>query len=191
MSQSFFKEGLDKCFISGYGSFNFISCYLFFKNWLDSLQIWKIVIVGRLKSFNNYWFMDFEVIVQDIEVIMNLVLNELWELEWQSSVKYIFDVVLDILEFFKIFLVVVFMLEFFSFMYIQFFKDFEFVFQCSVSIVGDIVCVFWFVKFVKMVVLVKLLVIWFKFIVFFKINVISFGVNLLIFLQFIDKFCIV
>ncbi|PNJ00425.1 SRGAP2 isoform 3, partial [Pan troglodytes] len=98
MSQSLPKEGPDKCSISGHGSLNSISRHSSLKNRLDSPQIRKTATAGRSKSFNNHRPMDPEVIAQDIEATMNSALNELRELERQSSVKHTPDVVLDTLE---------------------------------------------------------------------------------------------
>ncbi|KFP80243.1 SLIT-ROBO Rho GTPase-activating protein 2, partial [Acanthisitta chloris] len=88
MSQSLPKEVPDKCSISGHGSLNSISRHSSLKNRMDSPQIRKAVTAGRSKSFNNHRPMDPEVIAQDIEATMNSALNELRELERQSSVKH-------------------------------------------------------------------------------------------------------
>ncbi|XP_009073119.1 PREDICTED: SLIT-ROBO Rho GTPase-activating protein 2 isoform X1 [Acanthisitta chloris] len=150
MSQSLPKEVPDKCSISGHGSLNSISRHSSLKNRMDSPQIRKAVTAGRSKSFNNHRPMDPEVIAQDIEATMNSALNELRELERQSSVKHTPDVVLDTLEPLKTSPVVAPTSEPSSPLHTQILKDTEPPFQRSASTAGDIPCTFRPVKSVKM-----------------------------------------
>ncbi|XP_037740749.1 SLIT-ROBO Rho GTPase-activating protein 2 isoform X1 [Chelonia mydas] len=155
MSQSLPKEVPDKCSISGHGSLNSISRHSSLKNRIDSPQIRKTVTAGRSKSFNNHRPMDPEVIAQDIEATMNTALNELRELERQSSVKHTPDVVLDTLEPLKTSPVVAPTSEPSSPLHTQLLKDSEPAFQRSASTAGDIPCAFRPVKSVKMAAQVK------------------------------------
>ncbi|NWS97003.1 SRGP2 protein, partial [Mionectes macconnelli] len=155
MSQSLPKEVPDKCSISGHGSLNSISRHSSLKNRIDSPQIRKTVTAGRSKSFNNHRPMDPEVIAQDIEATMNSALNELRELERQSSVKHTPDVVLDTLEPLKTSPVVAPTSEPSSPLHTQLLKDSEPPFQRSASTAGDIPCTFRPVKSVKMASQVK------------------------------------
>uniref|UniRef100_A0A8C3KXX2 SLIT-ROBO Rho GTPase-activating protein 2 n=1 Tax=Chrysolophus pictus TaxID=9089 RepID=A0A8C3KXX2_CHRPC len=155
MSQSLPKEVPDKCSISGHGSLNSISRHSSLKNRIDSPQIRKTVTAGRSKSFNNHRPMDPEVIAQDIEATMNSALNELRELERQSSVKHTPDVVLDTLEPLKTSPVVAPTSEPSSPLHTQILKDTEPAFQRSASTAGDIPCTFRPVKSVKMATQVK------------------------------------
>lgn len=155
MSQSLPKEVPDKCSSSGHGSLNSISRHSSLKNRIDSPQIRKTVTAGRSKSFNNHRPMDPEVIAQDIEATMNTALNELRELERQSSVKHTPDVVLDTLEPLKTSPVVAPTSEPSSPLHTQILKDSEPAFQRSASTAGDIPCAFRPVKSVKMAVQVK------------------------------------
>ncbi|NWU83684.1 SRGP2 protein, partial [Onychorhynchus coronatus] len=155
MSQSLPKEVPDKCSISGHGSLNSISRHSSLKNRIDSPQIRKTVTAGRSKSFNNHRPMDPEVIAQDIEATMNSALNELRELERQSSVKHTPDVVLDTLEPLKTSPVVAPTSEPSSPLHTQLLKDSEPPFQRSASTAGDIPCTFRPVKSVKMATQVK------------------------------------
>ncbi|NWI93245.1 SRGP2 protein, partial [Pitta sordida] len=155
MSQSLPKEVPDKCSISGHGSLNSISRHSSLKNRIDSPQIRKAVTAGRSKSFNNHRPMDPEVIAQDIEATMNSALNELRELERQSSVKHTPDVVLDTLEPLKTSPVVAPTSEPSSPLHTQILKDTEPPFQRSASTAGDIPCTFRPVKSVKMATQVK------------------------------------
>ncbi|XP_051664500.1 SLIT-ROBO Rho GTPase-activating protein 2 [Manacus candei] len=155
MSQSLPKEVPDKCSISGHGSLNSISRHSSLKNRIDSPQIRKTVTAGRSKSFNNHRPMDPEVIAQDIEATMNSALNELRELERQSSVKHTPDVVLDTLEPLKTSPVVAPTSEPSSPLHTQLLKDSEPPFQRSASTAGDIPCTFRPVKSVKMTTQVK------------------------------------
>ncbi|NXW57536.1 SRGP2 protein, partial [Eurystomus gularis] len=155
MSQSLPKEVPDKCSISGHGSLNSISRHSSLKNRIDSPQIRKTVTAGRSKSFNNHRPMDPEVIAQDIEATMNSALNELRELERQSSVKHTPDVVLDTLEPLKTSPVVAPTSEPSSPLHTQILKDTEPAFQRSASTAGDIPCTFRPVKSVKMASQVK------------------------------------
>ncbi|NXK34316.1 SRGP2 protein, partial [Piprites chloris] len=155
MSQSLPKEVPDKCSISGHGSLNSISRHSSLKNRIDSPQIRKTVTAGRSKSFNNHRPMDPEVIAQDIEATMNSALNELRELERQSSVKHTPDVVLDTLEPLKTSPVVAPTSEPSSPLHAQLLKDSEPPFQRSASTAGDIPCTFRPVKSVKMATQVK------------------------------------
>ncbi|NWZ85977.1 SRGP2 protein, partial [Poecile atricapillus] len=155
MSQSLPKEVPDKCSISGHGSLNSISRHSSLKSRMDSPQIRKAVTAGRSKSFNNHRPMDPEVIAQDIEATMNSALNELRELERQSSVKHTPDVVLDTLEPLKTSPVVAPTSEPSSPLHTQLLKDAEPPFQRSASTAGDIPCTFRPVKSVKMATQVK------------------------------------
>ncbi|NXN86238.1 SRGP2 protein, partial [Bombycilla garrulus] len=155
MSQSLPKEVPDKCSISGHGSLNSISRHSSLKSRMDSPQIRKAVTAGRSKSFNNHRPMDPEVIAQDIEATMNSALNELRELERQSSVKHTPDVVLDTLEPLKTSPVVAPTSEPSSPLHTQLLKDSEPPFQRSASTAGDIPCTFRPVKSVKMATQVK------------------------------------
>ncbi|NWR54154.1 SRGP2 protein, partial [Bucorvus abyssinicus] len=155
MSQSLPKEVPDKCSVSGHGSLNSISRHSSLKNRIESPQIRKTVTAGRSKSFNNHRPMDPEVIAQDIEATMNSALNELRELERQSSVKHTPDVVLDTLEPLKTSPVVAPTSEPSSPLHTQILKDTEPAFQRSASTAGDIPCTFRPVKSVKMATQVK------------------------------------
>ncbi|NXD02139.1 SRGP2 protein, partial [Certhia familiaris] len=155
LSQSLPKEVPDKCSISGHGSLNSISRHSSLKSRLDSPQIRKAVTAGRSKSFNNHRPMDPEVIAQDIEATMNSALNELRELERQSSVKHTPDVVLDTLEPLKTSPVVAPTSEPSSPLHTQLLKDSEPPFQRSASTAGDIPCTFRPVKSLKVATQVK------------------------------------
>uniref|UniRef100_A0A672V4D4 SLIT-ROBO Rho GTPase-activating protein 1 n=1 Tax=Strigops habroptila TaxID=2489341 RepID=A0A672V4D4_STRHB len=93
--------------------------------------------------------------LQDIEATMNSALNELRELERQSSVKHTPDVVLDTLEPLKTSPVVAPTSEPSSPLHTQILKDTEPAFQRSASTAGDIPCTFRPVKSVKMATQVK------------------------------------
>ncbi|XP_074833336.1 SLIT-ROBO Rho GTPase-activating protein 2 isoform X2 [Carettochelys insculpta] len=155
MSQSLPKEVPDKCSGSGHGSLNSISRHSSLKNRIDSPQIRKTMTASRSKSFNNHRPMDPEVIAQDIEATMNTALNELRELERQSSVKHTPDVVLDTLEPLKTSPVVAPTSEPSSPLHTQILKDSEPAFQRSASTAGDSPCAFRPVKSVKMAAQVK------------------------------------
>ncbi|XP_054032361.1 SLIT-ROBO Rho GTPase-activating protein 2 isoform X1 [Dryobates pubescens] len=155
ISQSLPKEVPDKCSISGHGSLNSISRHSSLKNRMESPQIRKAVTAGRSKSFNNHRPMDPEVIAQDIEATMNSALNELRELERQSSVKHAPDVVLDTLEPLKTSPAVAPTSEPSSPLHTQLLKEAEPAFQRSASTAGDIPCTFRPVKSVKMAAQVK------------------------------------
>ncbi|XP_071434515.1 SLIT-ROBO Rho GTPase-activating protein 2 isoform X2 [Pithys albifrons albifrons] len=155
LSQSLPKDVPDKCSISGHGSLNSISRHSSLKNRMDSPQIRKTVTAGRSKSFNNHRPMDPEVIAQDIEATMNSALNELRELERQSSVKHTPDVVLDTLEPLKTSPVVAPTSEPSSPLHTQLLKDTEPPFQRSASTAGDIPCTFRPVKALKVAAQVK------------------------------------
>uniref|UniRef100_A0A2K6PFV9 SLIT-ROBO Rho GTPase-activating protein 2 n=1 Tax=Rhinopithecus roxellana TaxID=61622 RepID=A0A2K6PFV9_RHIRO len=191
MSQSLPKEGPDKCSISGHGSLNSISRHSSLKNRLDSPQIRKTATAGRSKSFNNHRPVDPEVIAQDIEATMNSALNELRELERQSSVKHTPDVVLDTLEPLKTSPVVAPTSEPSSPMHTQLLKDPEPAFQRSASTAGDIACAFRPVKSVKMAAPVKPPATRPKPTVFPKTNATSPGVNSSTSPQSTDKSCTV
>ncbi|XP_006052855.1 SLIT-ROBO Rho GTPase-activating protein 2 isoform X3 [Bubalus bubalis] len=191
LSQSLPKEGPDKCSISGHGSLNSISRHSSLKNRLDSPQIRKTVTAGRSKSFNNHRPMDPEVIAQDIEATMNSALNELRELERQSSVKHTPDVVLDTLEPLKTSPVVAPTSEPSSPLHTQLLKDPEPAFQRSASTAGDIACAFRPVKSVKMAAPVKPPATRPKPAVFPKTNASSPGVNSSASAQSTDKSCTV
>ncbi|XP_045038700.2 SLIT-ROBO Rho GTPase-activating protein 2 isoform X1 [Desmodus rotundus] len=191
MSQSLPKEGPDKCSVSGHGSLNSISRHSSLKNRLDSPQIRKPVTAGRSKSFNNHRPVDPEVIAQDIEATMNSALNELRELERQSSVKHTPDVVLDTLEPLKTSPVVAPTSEPSSPLHTQLLKDPEPAFQRSASTAGDIACAFRPVKSVKMAAPVKPPATRPKPTVFPKTNATSPGVNSSASPQSTDKSCTV
>ncbi|KAI1231046.1 hypothetical protein IHE44_0008491 [Lamprotornis superbus] len=93
--------------------------------------------------------------LQDIEATMNSALNELRELERQSSVKHAPDVVLDTLEPLKTSPVVAPTSEPSSPLHTQLLKDTEPPFQRSASTAGDIPCTFRPVKSVKVAPQVK------------------------------------
>jgi len=93
--------------------------------------------------------------LQDIEATMNSALNELRELERQSSVKHTPDVVLDTLEPLKTSPVVAPTSEPSSPLHTQILKDAEPAFQRSASTASDIPCTFRPVKSVKMATQVK------------------------------------
>uniref|UniRef100_A0A8C3WNK4 SLIT-ROBO Rho GTPase activating protein 2 n=1 Tax=Catagonus wagneri TaxID=51154 RepID=A0A8C3WNK4_9CETA len=191
LSQSLPKEGPDKCSIGGHGSLNSISRHSSLKNRLDSPQIRKTVTAGRSKSFNNHRPVDPEVIAQDIEATMNSALNELRELERQSSVKHTPDVVLDTLEPLKTSPVVAPTSEPSSPLHTQLLKDPEPAFQRSASTAGDIACAFRPVKSVKMAAPVKPPATRPKPAVFPKTNATSPGVNSSASPQSNDKSCTV
>ncbi|XP_053249316.1 SLIT-ROBO Rho GTPase-activating protein 2 isoform X1 [Podarcis raffonei] len=155
MSQSLPKEVPDASSISGHGSLNSLSRHASLKNRIDSPHIRKNVTTGRSKSFNNHRPMDPEVIAQDIEATMNSALNELRELERQSSVKHAPDVVLDTLEPLKTSPVVAPTSEPSSPLHTQILKDSEPAFQRSASTASDIPCAFRPAKSVKMAAPVK------------------------------------
>ncbi|XP_034369475.1 SLIT-ROBO Rho GTPase-activating protein 2 isoform X4 [Arvicanthis niloticus] len=191
MSQNLPKEGPDKCSISGHGSLNSISRHSSLKNRMDSPQIRKTATAGRSKSFNNHRPMDPEVIAQDIEATMNSALNELQELERQSSAKHTPDVVLDTLEPLKTSPVVAPTSEPSSPLHTQLLKDPEPAFQRSASTAGDIACAFRPVKSVKMAAPVKPPATRPKPTVFPKTNATSPGVNSSTSTQSTDKSCTV
>ncbi|XP_021027723.1 SLIT-ROBO Rho GTPase-activating protein 2 isoform X1 [Mus caroli] len=191
MSQNLPKEGPDKCSISGHGSLNSISRHSSLKNRMDSPQIRKTATAGRSKSFNNHRPMDPEVIAQDIEATMNSALNELQELERQSSAKHTPDVVLDTLEPLKTSPVVAPTSEPSSPLHTQLLKDPEPAFQRSASTAGDIACAFRPVKSVKMAAPVKPPATRPKPTVFPKTNATSPGVNSSASPQATDKSCTV
>ncbi|XP_075843994.1 SLIT-ROBO Rho GTPase-activating protein 2 isoform X2 [Microtus pennsylvanicus] len=191
LSQNLPKEGPDKCSISGHGNLNSISRHSSLKNRLDSPQIRKTATAGRSKSFNNHRPMDPEVIAQDIEATMNSALNELRELERQSSVKHTPDVVLDTLEPLKTSPVVAPTSEPSSPLHTQLLKDPEPAFQRSASTAGDIACAFRPVKSVKMAAPVKPPATRPKPTVFPKTNATSPGVNSSASPQSTDKSCTV
>ncbi|XP_010611393.1 SLIT-ROBO Rho GTPase-activating protein 2 isoform X2 [Fukomys damarensis] len=191
LSQSLPKEGPDKCSISGHGSLNSISRHSSLKNRLDSPQIRKTATAGRSKSFNNHRPMDPEVIAQDIEATMNSALNELRELERQSTVKHTPDVVLDTLEPLKTSPGLAPTSEPSSPLHTQLLKDPEPAFQRSASTAGDMACAFRPVKSVKMAAPVKPPATRPKPAVFPKTNTTSPGVNSSASPQSTDKSCTV
>ncbi|XP_028914392.1 SLIT-ROBO Rho GTPase-activating protein 1 isoform X1 [Ornithorhynchus anatinus] len=65
---------------------------------IDSPPIRRSTSSGQYPGFNDHKPLDPETIAQDIEETMNTALNELRELERQSSAKHAPDVVLDTLE---------------------------------------------------------------------------------------------
>ncbi|XP_061495826.1 SLIT-ROBO Rho GTPase-activating protein 1 isoform X2 [Rhineura floridana] len=81
----------------GHGSLTNISRHESLKK-LDSPPIRRSTSSGQYPVFNDHKPLDPEAIAQDIEETMNTALNELRELERQSSAKHAPDVVLDTLE---------------------------------------------------------------------------------------------
>ncbi|KAL4622413.1 SLIT-ROBO Rho GTPase-activating protein 2 isoform X1 [Arapaima gigas] len=98
------REASDKRPISAHSVLNSITRHSSLKTKVESPQFRKAATAGRSKSFSNHRPLDPEVIAQvehssqDIEATMNTALNELRELERQSSAKHAPDVVLDTLE---------------------------------------------------------------------------------------------
>ncbi|KAM8975257.1 SLIT-ROBO Rho GTPase-activating protein 2 [Pelodytes ibericus] len=150
MSQSFSREAPDRCSISGHGTISSISRHSSLKNRIDSPQIRKAMAAGRSKSFNNHRPLDPEVLAQDIEATMNSALNELRELERQSSAKHAPDVVLDTLEPLKISPVAAPSSEPSSPLHAQSLRDVEPGFQRSSSSASDIPCSFRTAKSVRL-----------------------------------------
>ncbi|XP_018111488.1 SLIT-ROBO Rho GTPase-activating protein 1 isoform X2 [Xenopus laevis] len=81
----------------GHGSLTNISRHESLKK-IDSPPIRRSTSSGQYTSFNDHKPLDPETIAQDIEETMNTALNDLRELERQSSAKYAPDVVLDTLD---------------------------------------------------------------------------------------------
>ncbi|XP_063783643.1 SLIT-ROBO Rho GTPase-activating protein 1 isoform X2 [Pseudophryne corroboree] len=81
----------------GHGSLTNISRHDSLKK-IDSPPIRRSTSSGQYTNFNDHKPLDPESIAQDIEDTMNSALNELRELERQSSAKHAPDVVLDTLE---------------------------------------------------------------------------------------------
>lgn len=150
MSQTFSREAPDRCSISGHGTVSSISRHSSLKNRMDSPQIRKAMAAGRSKSFNNHRPLDPEVIAQDIEATMNSALNELRELERQSSAKHAPDVVLDTLEPLKTSPVAAPNSEPSSPLHAQSLRDQEPSFQRSSSSASDITCSFRTAKSVRL-----------------------------------------
>ncbi|CAJ0949638.1 unnamed protein product [Ranitomeya imitator] len=150
MSQTFSREAPDRCSISGHGTVSSISRHSSLKNRMDSPQIRKAMAAGRSKSFNNHRPLDPEVIAQDIEATMNSALNELRELERQSSAKHAPDVVLDTLEPLKTSPVAAPNSEPSSPLHAQALRDQEPGFQRSSSSASDIPCSFRTAKSVRL-----------------------------------------
>ncbi|XP_030632234.1 SLIT-ROBO Rho GTPase-activating protein 2 isoform X2 [Chanos chanos] len=98
------KEGSDKRPVSAHSVLNSVARHSSLKTKVESPQFRKATPAGRSKSFSNHRPLDPETFTQvehssqDIEATMNTALNELRELERQSSVKHAPDVVLDTLE---------------------------------------------------------------------------------------------
>ncbi|KAG8451379.1 hypothetical protein GDO86_003546 [Hymenochirus boettgeri] len=149
ISQSFPREAPDRCSISGHGTVSNISRHSSLKNRMDSPQIRKTLAAGRSKSFNNHRPLDPEIIAQDIEATMNSALNELRELERQSSAKHAPDVVLDTLEPLKTSPVAAPNSEPSSPLHTQSLRDIEPSFQRSSSSASDIPCSFRTAKAVR------------------------------------------
>ncbi|XP_072134790.1 SLIT-ROBO Rho GTPase-activating protein 2 isoform X1 [Mobula birostris] len=124
-------------------------------NRADSPQIRKVVAAGRSKSFSNHKPLDPESIAQDIEATMNSALNELRELERQSTVKHAPDVVLDTLEPMKTPPSMGPTSEPSSPLHSRILKDCESSLQRSASSSGDMPCTFRPVKSVKIAAQVK------------------------------------
>ncbi|XP_064447026.1 SLIT-ROBO Rho GTPase-activating protein 1 isoform X7 [Mirounga angustirostris] len=81
----------------GHGSLTNISRHDSLKK-IDSPPIRRSTSSGQYTGFNDHKPLDPETIAQDIEETMNTALNELRELERQSTAKHAPDVVLDTLE---------------------------------------------------------------------------------------------
>nr|XP_036863046.1 SLIT-ROBO Rho GTPase-activating protein 1 isoform X7 [Manis javanica] len=81
----------------GHGSLTNISRHDSLKK-IDSPPIRRSTSSGQYSGFNDHKPLDPETIAQDIEETMNTALNELRELERQSTAKHAPDVVLDTLE---------------------------------------------------------------------------------------------
>ncbi|XP_072257387.1 SLIT-ROBO Rho GTPase-activating protein 1 isoform X2 [Pyxicephalus adspersus] len=81
----------------GHGSLTNISRHDSLKK-IDSPPIRRSTSSGQYTNFNDHKPLDPESIAQDIEETMNTALNELRELERQSTAKHAPDVVLDTLE---------------------------------------------------------------------------------------------
>ncbi|KAB0362043.1 hypothetical protein FD755_010680, partial [Muntiacus reevesi] len=81
----------------GHGSLTNISRHDSLKK-IDSPPIRRSTSSGQYSGFNDHKPLDPETIAQDIEETMNTALNELRELERQSTAKHAPDVVLDALE---------------------------------------------------------------------------------------------
>lgn len=124
-------------------------------NRADSPQIRKVVAAGRSKSFSNHKPLDPESIAQDIEATMNSALNELRELERQSTVKHAPDVVLDTLETMKASPAMGPTSEPSSPLHSRILKDSESSLERSASSSGDMPCTFRPVKSVKIAAQVK------------------------------------
>ncbi|XP_037106903.1 SLIT-ROBO Rho GTPase-activating protein 2 isoform X2 [Syngnathus acus] len=98
------KESVEKRPVSAHSILNSITRHSSLKTKVESPQLRKSTPAGRSKSFSNHRPLEPEVIAQvdhssqDIEAAMSCALNELRELERQSSSKHTPDVVLDTLE---------------------------------------------------------------------------------------------
>ncbi|XP_077458459.1 SLIT-ROBO Rho GTPase-activating protein 2 isoform X1 [Stigmatopora argus] len=98
------KESTDKRPVSAHSILNSITRHSSLKTKVESPQLRKSTPAGRSKSFSNHKPLEPEVIAhvdhssQDIEAAMSCALNELRELERQSTSKHTPDVVLDTLE---------------------------------------------------------------------------------------------
>ncbi|KAM9799724.1 SLIT-ROBO Rho GTPase-activating protein 2 isoform 2-T2 [Syngnathus typhle] len=98
------KESVEKRPVSAHSILNSITRHSSLKSKVESPQLRKSTPAGRSKSFSNHRPLEPEVIAQvdhssqDIEAAMSCALNELRELERQSSSKHTPDVVLDTLE---------------------------------------------------------------------------------------------
>ncbi|XP_061543332.1 SLIT-ROBO Rho GTPase-activating protein 2 isoform X3 [Phycodurus eques] len=98
------KDTADKRPVSAHSILNSITRHSSLKTKVESPQLRKSTPAGRSKSFSNHRPLEPEVIAQvdqssqDIEAAMSCALNELRELERQSTSKHTPDVVLDTLE---------------------------------------------------------------------------------------------
>ncbi|KAJ8265126.1 hypothetical protein COCON_G00142250 [Conger conger] len=98
------KEMADKRPVSAHSVFTSLTRHTSVKTKVESPQFRKSTPAARSKSFSNHRPQETEVPVetepssQDIEAAMTTALNELRELERQSSAKHAPDVVLDTLE---------------------------------------------------------------------------------------------
>ncbi|XP_072338023.1 SLIT-ROBO Rho GTPase-activating protein 2-like [Scyliorhinus torazame] len=154
VTQNSSKETADKRPTVAHGSLNSVTRRPS-ANRADSPQVRKAMAAGRSRSFSNHKPLDPETIAQDIEATMNSALNELRELERQSTVKHAPDVVLDTLEPMKTSSSVGPISEPSSPLHSRILKDSESSLQRSASSSGDMPCTFRPVKSVKIAAQVK------------------------------------
>ncbi|KAM8802819.1 SLIT-ROBO Rho GTPase-activating protein 1 isoform 2-T2 [Rhynchonycteris naso] len=96
-SRGFNNDSVERRRRLGHGSLTNISRHDSLKK-IDSPPIRRSTSSGQYTGFNDHKPLDPETIAQDIEETMNTALNELRELERQSTAKHAPDVVLDTLE---------------------------------------------------------------------------------------------